>query len=287
MTMKRLCTLLAVLLALPAVARADDGPKAHPVSSGSSGAAAQPSSGESAQISSGGRVGVDSGLLALDVFLNLVQFGFEVAALHEVQLATAPPAPLDDSFGRHLAGGEGEGELSRRYVSTERRGQSRQGLLLSFGVGGGSMYVSSFGRTGAFDLDFRLGYGFSDRFQLFGDVSFDTASYGDGSELSSYTLSLRGQTVLIGDRQGNGLNLNAGLGLGGLTRTLAGYDTGASSPTGLAVVGGLSYDARVGRNFALSPELYATWHAIPNGPGRANDIATTLGLRLNFLWYLN
>jgi hypothetical protein len=91
--------------------------------------------------------------------------------------------------------------------------------------------------------------------------------------------------VLIGDRAGNGLNLNAGVGVGGVDYT-NGYCCGYSSSTGLALAGGLSYDARVTPWFALSPEFFVNWHQIPNRPGFAGDVASTYGLRLNFLWYL-
>ena len=173
------------------------------------------------------------------------------------------------------------------YRSYRRQVDAREGLLLSFGLGGGSAYLSSqgAGRTGAFDLDFRLGYGFSDRFQLFMDFAVDAGRYPQSSDFASWTFTIRGQTVLIGDRAGNGLNLNAGVGVGGVDYN-DGYYSGYSSATGLALAGGISYDARITPWFALSPELFVNWHQIPNGTGFANDVSSTYGLRLNFLWYL-
>ena len=102
-----------------------------------------------------------------------------------------------------------------------RRPQAREGLLLSFGIGGGSMYVSypNYGRTGAFDFVMRLGYGFSDRFQLFMDMDAAGAHYAYGDDIGSWTFTLRGQTVLLGDRAGNGLNVNFGVGTGSITRS--------------------------------------------------------------------
>src|SRR5207302_800928 len=169
------------------------------------------------------------------------------------------------------------------------------GLLMSFGLGGGSMFVSypNDGRTGAFDFDMRLGYGFSDRFQLFLDVDLAGGKYPYGDDIGSWAFTLRGQTVLVGDRAGNGLNLNLGVGTGGITRNNGyaypqgyGYDQ-ASSPAGLALAGGISYDARIAPLFALSPEFFVTWHAIPNGPRLPQDVASVYGVRLNFLWYLH
>jgi hypothetical protein len=164
--------------------------------------------------------------------------------------------------------------------------QARQGLLLSVGLGGGSLYLSNEGpgRLGAVDLDFRLGYGFSDRFQMFMDFDTDVANNNYGSNVGSWTWTLRGQTVLVGDREGNGLNVNFGAGFGGIT-----YDTyyRASSPIGFALAGGLSYDARLSPWFAISPEFFVTWHQIPNVPGIPDDVSSIYGARVNLLWYLH
>ena len=165
--------------------------------------------------------------------------------------------------------------------------QARQGLLLSIGLGGGSMYLSNVSptRIGAGDIDFRLGYGLSDRFQMFMDFSADEGSTYDGTSVGSWAWTMRGQTVLIGDRAGNGLNVNFGVGFGGLT-----YDSGyarASSPTGLALAGGISYDARITRFCAFSPEFFYTWHQVPNGTAYADDVSSVYGLRLNLTWYLH
>src|SRR3954468_16099915 len=88
------------------------------------------------------------------------------------------------------------------YWRPRRQMQAREGMLLSFGLGGGSAYLSSQGpgRVGAFDLDFRLGYGFSDRFQLFMDFGADAGNYPDQStDFTSWMFTIRGQTVLISD----------------------------------------------------------------------------------------
>lgn len=168
------------------------------------------------------------------------------------------------------------------------RRQARQGALLSFGLGGGSLYLSPEGpaRVGAGDVDFRVGYGFSDQFQMFMDFDADVGHTYAGKSVGSWTWTIRAQTVLVGDRAGNGLNLNFGAGFGGLT-----YDSGSadrsSGPTGFALAGGLSYDARVAPNFSISPEFFVTWHQIPNLPGTPDDVASIYGVRLNLLWYLH
>jgi hypothetical protein len=165
--------------------------------------------------------------------------------------------------------------------------QARQGPLISFGLGGGSLYLSNEGpaRLGAADVDFRLGYGLSDQFQMFMDFNADVGNTYQGKSVGSWTWTLRGQTVLVGDRAGNGLNLNFGAGFGGLT-----YDTGysdRSGPIGFALAGGLSYDARITPWFAISPEFFVTWHQVPNVPGIPDDVASIYGVRLNLLWYLH
>ncbi|MGZ6125231.1 MAG: hypothetical protein ACXWLR_09750 [Myxococcales bacterium] len=215
---------------------------------------------------------VDSGLVLFDIFLNTVAIGMQAAALD-----AAVPPPREPTYAQR-AREDGWGPYRRQT-------QAREGLLLSFGLGGGSAYLSSEGpgRTGAFDLDFRLGYGFSDRFQLFMDFAVDAGRYPQSSDFASWTFTIRGQTVLVGDRAGNGLNLNLGVGIGGVDYT-DGYYTGYSSATGLALAGGLSYDARITPWFSLSPELFVNWHEYR--VNQLNDISRTYGLRLNFLWYL-
>jgi hypothetical protein len=198
-----------------------------------------------------------------------------------LSLAAALPLRAEESAFAQRASENGW------YGPPRRERQAREGLLLSFGLGGGSAYLSNevAGRTGAFDLDFRLGYGFSDRFQLFMDFGVDAGRYPQSSDFASWTFTVRGQTVLVGDRAGNGLSLNAGIGVGGVDYNDGYYGTYSSS-TGLALAGGISYDARVTPWFALSPEVFLNWHQIPNSPGLPHDVASAYGVRLNFLWYL-
>jgi hypothetical protein len=268
-----------LVLAAALSARAEEAPKAKPPSTSSSSS----SSTGSASHSGGGRGSVDSGLFALDLFFNVLSLGIQVAAMDEA-MSHAPPAPLEDRFARHI---DYDDEPPPDWRGNRRQGQAREGLLVSFGLGGGSLFVSSppGGRTGAFDLDFRLGYGFSDRFQLFMDLALAAANSSYGDDIASWTFTVHGQTVLIGDRSGNGLNLNLGVGLGGITRN-SGYSNQSSTPAGLALAGGLSYDARISPRFALSPEFFVAWHAVPNRPGLPQDVSSIYGMRINFLWYL-
>ena len=217
----------------------------------------------------------------LDLVLGAAEIGTFVA-LTEAAREETTPGPMEDHWG--YSEDEDDAPPVRRRRALRRR-EAREGFLFSFGLGGGSLHVSPESSIGAFDLGLRLGYGFSDRFQSFLDLTADTTSYGNGRDLTSWTFTLRGQTVLAGDRSGNGLNLNLGAGLGGVSRSNAGYYGTNDSAVGLALAGGLSYDARIGRYFSLSPEIYATWHAIPNPTGHPSDVASAVGFRINFLWY--
>ena len=77
-----------------------------------------------------------------------------------------------------------------------------------------------------------------------------------------------------------------GVGFGGLTYETAYFDRSAG-PIGLALAGGISYDAHVSPWCSISPEFFVTWHAVPNLPGIPDDVATMYGVRLNILWYLH
>lgn len=207
-----------------------------------------------------------------------------IAVLATSVAARAEDAALADRYSNPRQSESTQPLQQRRYYGPPHR-DAREGFLFSFGLGGGSVRFSQrdFLRTGALNFGLRMGYGFSDRFQLFGDFSADAGFYSQNRQLTNWLVTLRGQTVLIGDTAGNGLNLNLGFGLGGVT-----YDAGfgeISSAAAPAVVAGLSYDARVGRYFALSPELYFSYHKVPNGPGLEDDQIWSTGLRLNFLWY--
>ncbi|HET7788731.1 MAG TPA: hypothetical protein VFL36_22335 [Myxococcales bacterium] len=201
--------------------------------------------------------------------------------------ARAAPPALDDASPAPSAGLARRGWSPRYGEPWFIQPQARQGPLVSFGLGGGSLYLSSESpvRMGAADVDFRLGYGFSDRFQMFMDFNADAGSTYQGANVGSWTWTVRGQTLLAGDRAGNGLNVNFGAGFGGLISDGSRADRSAG-PTGFALAGGLSYDARITPWFAISPEFFVTWHQVPNLPGIPDDVASIYGLRLNLLWYL-
>jgi hypothetical protein len=278
--MKRFITaqLAACAIALPALrASADENPQ--PPASSSAQTAPASRSTVSTTVVVAAPV-VSTGHLIPDLFLNLFALGVEISAIHaiEEQHRQDPPVMERQDLGQY-------NERWRDISAYRRKHDAREGFLFSFGVGGGQMRYSGQGKTGSVDLGLRMGYGFSDRFQLFGDLTADVGQFQSRQDATSWILSLRGQTVLIGDRDGNGLNLNLGVGIGGLSINYHDEFAQSTYPAGIALVSGLSYDARVGQQFALSPELYVNWHLVPNDPGFASDNLYTVGLRLNFLWY--
>jgi hypothetical protein len=116
------------------------------------------------------------------------------------------------------------------------------------------------------------------------DFNADAGTTYSGNDVGSWTWTMRGQTVLVGDRAGNDLNANFGVGFGGLTYNL-GFVDRSSGPTGFALAGGISYDARISPLVLFSPEFFVTWHQVPNAPGYADDVSSIYGVRLNLLWY--
>jgi len=175
--------------------------------------------------------------------------------------------------------------VRRRVLQPASPREARQGGIFAFGFGGAQQYVTGASHVGGFDADLRLGYGFSDRFQLL----FDVGGSGPGNDtypsVSLWHMRVHGQTVLFGDRKGNGLNLNLGIGFGGATTN--GYSDAYhdSSQVGLALGGGISYEARVTPHFALAPEFFIDWQQAPNYGGLPSDFGWAIGARLNFVWY--
>jgi hypothetical protein len=265
-------------------ARAQD---ATPTAEAGAAVSAQPISGHTV-VHGGVVVSGSTGSPIGDLFLNLLVLGaYATAVNNEIE---AHHEMLQDSWERALERKpeqRSEGYEQRYGPYARPRRDAREGFLFSFGLGGGAMRLSdpNFLRAGALNFGLRMGYGFSDRFQLFGDFSADAGFYPQSREVTNWLVTLRGQTVLVGDTLGNGLNVNLGFGLGGITINNNGFGPDYSSGAAPALVAGLSYDARVGRRFALSPELYASWHQVPNGSGFADDNIWAMGLRLNFLWY--
>jgi len=276
---------LCIVLALPGVARAEDAaPQAEAPRAQVDGSVSVRAGPGGPAVHGGVVISGTTGSPWGDLFLNLAALGVFAAAVNDH--LESHHEMIEDSWGRALERRPEEPRLEQRRNAQFSRRDAREGFLFSFGLGGGAVRFSdpAYLRGGALNFGLRMGYGFSDRFQLFGDFSADAAFYSQSRELTNWLVTLRGQTVLIGDTLGNGLNLNLGFGLGGITINPR-FGPDISSAAAPALVAGLSYDARVSRHFALSPELYFSWHQVPNGAGFADDQLWSTGLRLNFLWY--
>jgi hypothetical protein len=196
---------------------------------------------------------------------------------------SAPLMQRDGDYGPEEPPPPPPGWRPRRRTARSNR-ESRTGPIFSFGLGGAQQYVSGDGHSGAFDTDLRLGYGFSDRFQLLFDLGGSEPPQDQYTSISMWHFRVHGQTVLIGDRKGNGLNLNLGIGFGGVSTY--GYDNvHNASDVGVSVGGGISYEARILPHFALAPELFATYQQVPNYNNRDSDVGWALGMRLNFVFY--
>ncbi len=176
------------------------------------------------------------------------------------------------------------GYRPRRRVVVNHKRDAREGPIFGFGLGGVQQYLSGAGHSGAFDTNLRFGYGFSDRFQLLFDLGGSEPPQDSYQTISMWHFRVHGQTVLAGDRRGNGLNVNFGIGVGGVNTE--GYGNVHDGNTvGFTFGGGLSYELRLTPHFALAPEIFAAWQQAPNGYNLPLDIAWQYGARLNFLWY--
>ena len=156
--------------------------------------------------------------------------------------------------------------------------QVRRGFWLNVGLGYGSADVSCDGcgnndREGGFTGQLRLGGTLRPNILL-------------GAELDGWAKDEGGTTFALGDvlaavyvypKTSGGLFLKGGAGFSSYTES-NGQDVDG---TGWALMGGLGYDVRVGRNISLTPEATFFFGA----PGDIKDGNTTVatGFKLNVL----
>ena len=125
--------------------------------------------------------------------------------------------------------------------------QTRKGFWFNGGLGWGSLGCNDCGsRTGGLSGGLSLGGTISPTFLLGGGTTGWTKSE-NGATLTVGTLDLRAR--LYTSPKG-GFFLTGGIGLGSIS---AGFGGVSASETGGAVLLGLGYDARVGRNVSLTP----------------------------------
>ena len=185
----------AALFATSLEARAED---AAPASGAppvvSTGGSAAPSSSGHSVVHGGFVVSGGTGSPVGDIFLNLLTLGIYAAAVN--YHLEARREMLEDSWVHAVERkrDDGDGLQQRGYNPYSRvRRDAREGFLFSFGIGGGAVRYSDpqYLRGGALNFGLRMGYGFSDRFQLFGDFSADEAFYPQSRNVTNWLLTLR------------------------------------------------------------------------------------------------
>lgn len=172
------------------------------------------------------------------------------------------------SFGAAAAHAQGTADVGGG------RPQTREGFWIGFGLGAGSLGCEDCGdRETALSGNLKLGGTINPRFLL-------------GVETNGWYKSESGVTLTYGNlsavgyfypSETSGFYLKGGLGLASLELDLDGF--GSGSETGSGAVLGLGYDARVGRNFSLTP--YLNFMAGSFDDGTANVVQLGLG----FTWH--
>jgi len=155
----------------------------------------------------------------------------------------------------------------------------RQGWLVGFGLGGGSAGTSGSGvssnRESGFAASVRAGYAFNPRLSL----ELGGSAWTKDENGTTVTFGASGPVLCFypGDQ---GLVLSAGVGVGtGEASIRQGNITISSTEHGLGVLGGIGYELRVTRRFALSPQIHAGWADLDNFN------ANWVNFELGFNWY--
>lgn len=156
---------------------------------------------------------------------------------------------------------------------------ARQGWLIGLGGGGGTSGISvpgaSSDRETGFGGSFRVGYAFNPQLSL----ELNSNAWTKEQSGTRVTFAASGPALNYYPGQ-QGFVLRAGVGVGsGEASVQAGSATITTSETGLGVLGGLGYEFRVARRFALGPQINASW--IDLDSFNANWVNFELG----FHWY--
>lgn len=154
------------------------------------------------------------------------------------------------------------------------RPHTREGFWIGFGLGAGSLGCADCGdRETAFSGNFKLGGTINPHFLLGAETNgwyksedVVTLTYGNLSAVAYYYPSVT-----------SGFYLKGGLGVANLRAEADGF--GSDSETGSGAVLGLGYDARVSRNFSLTPYVNVMG-------GRFNDgNLNVVQFGLGFTWH--
>jgi hypothetical protein len=158
-------------------------------------------------------------------------------------------------------------------ASAQANPQTRQGFWIAFGLGAGSLGCDDCGdeRETGTNINLRMGGTLSQRLILGGEVNIWTKTEGDVSLSTGHI----GPVILFYPSATGGFFLKGGLGLANTSFELGSLTI---EEQGMGITLGLGYDARVGRNFALTP--YFDILSSSYDGGSLNQVAFGLG----FTW---
>lgn len=151
--------------------------------------------------------------------------------------------------------------------------QTRQGFFISFGFGAGSLGCDDCGdeRESGVNAYLRLGGTLSQRLLIGGEVNGWSKTEDD----VTLTVSNVGPVIMFYPSANGGFFLKGGLGLSNISLELGNFTI---EDDGIGVTLGLGWDARVGKNFALTPYFDILTSSYEGG--NFNQIAFGLG----FTW---
>jgi hypothetical protein len=150
--------------------------------------------------------------------------------------------------------------------------QTREGFWVSFGIGFGSLSCDECNeRQGGTNGYLRMGGTLSQKLLIGGEINAWTKSE-DGASL---TVSNFGPVLYFYPNPARGLFLKGGLGLSTISIDLGQFEI---EENGVGLTLGLGFDARVGRNFALTPYFDILTSGYDGGS--LNQVAFGLG----FTW---
>jgi hypothetical protein len=164
-------------------------------------------------------------------------------------------------------------------AAAEPNPQTREGWLVGIGVGGGSAALTSEGsssdREGGAAASLRVGYAFQPQF------SAELDANGWSKEDAGVTTTFSVTTAAIDYYPGaQGIVLRGGLGYGTTSLSAkSGSSSLTASESGFGFLVGAGYEFRLGRTFALGPQIDYSYMTLSD----FNVNYVTLGLGFN--WY--
>lgn len=157
--------------------------------------------------------------------------------------------------------------------------QNHNGWSIGFGLGGASAGLDVDG-LGSSDREaggmgnFRVGFPLNEQISLAFEGNAWTKTEND------VTVTFGATTIGVAVFPSEGLVLRGGIGIGTTEVSVdIGSTTVSSTETGLGLHGGIGYDFRVARTFALGPQVDLGYTTFDGGS------ANWFGLGLNFNWY--